>query len=117
MKDSDNTRIYTDVVMELLSSYVLANEGDNSYLSEFLMKTIHQDEEIAGPGFMPGMIFSSIIHLTLLLTIVCSITNESMMDVLSKYGLHYNKVRPMLANMPQLNPEFVNKIAKMFEEN
>lgn len=113
--DSKDKTLYTDVVMELLTSYILANEGDNSFLFDFITKTIHEDDTVAGPGFMPGMLFSAIIHLSLLLTVISAITDEPVTEVLSKYGLHYHKIRPHIEEMPQLNPEIVNKIARMFE--
>jgi hypothetical protein len=115
MQDFESKTLYTDVVMELLTSYILANEGDDSFLSELLMKSIHEDEDLEGPGLLPGLLFSSIIHLTLLITVISAMTEETPMQVISRYGLHYNKIRPMLAEMPQLHPNIVNKIAEMFE--
>lgn len=115
MKDFESKTLYTDIIMEMLTSYMLASEGESEFLQEFLLKTLHEDEDVSGPGLFPGLLFSAIIHLNLMIVVIAAMAEEDPLDVLSKYGIHYGRIRPRLLELPQLHPDVVNKIAEMFE--
>lgn len=110
--ENDKT-LYSDVMLQLLSAYMVSESMEDRLddVSTVLFQSI-EDEEIGGPGLLSGLIFASIIHMSLLLDIV-SMSNEcSKEDALRNYALSYSLNRDQLSELPQLNPSFVNEIMK-----
>jgi hypothetical protein len=112
-----NKQNYADMTLQILSAYISGDEAINFDLASSLMDSLYNDPDINGPGFLPGVFFASIIHMSLMLQILATTFEISKQDALSKYALSYENVRELIARMPQVHPSIVNEIVQYFEED
>jgi hypothetical protein len=118
MKDIDaNQQNYADMTLQILSAYLSGNEEINYDLATSLMDSLYSDPEINGPGFLPGVFFASIIHMSLMLQILATTFEIPKSDALSRYALSYEGVRDLIASMPQVHPKVVNEIVEHLRED
>lgn len=103
--------IYTDVVLELLTAYMIDKSHDSN-LSSDLMEIIRKDPVLSGKGLMQGLLFSSIIHMALMITLMALSTGKSREEVLSFYADTYRMTRHDVMKMPQVHPDFVNRLVE-----
>lgn len=101
--------IYADLVLELLTAYML-DKSDDSSLSTELMESVRKNSTLVGSGMMQGLVFSSIIHMALMITMFSIVTGRSRQDVLEMYAAGYQTMRDEVSLMPQVHPDFVNKL-------
>lgn len=111
MENSQHNDLYTDVMMELLSAYLLDKE-QNSKLSMELMEIVRKDPVMSGEGLMQGLLFSSIIHMSLMITLISLFTGKTREEVLTFYADAYRVSRDDVAKMPQVHPEVVNSLVE-----
>lgn len=101
---------YADVVLQVLSAY-LSSDDLNSYdLANEILDMHYSDPEISGPGFMPGVFFSSIVHMTLMLKILAMSNGISVQEALRKYAFSFEGIRDKVCQMPQVHPSIVNHV-------
>lgn len=112
-----NKQNYADMTLQILTAYLSGDEVIDFDLASAVMQSLFDDPEIGGPGFLPGLFFASIIHMSLLLQIIANTYNISKKEALSKYALSYEGVRSMVALMPQMYPSVVNEIVQHLKEN
>lgn len=108
---------YADMTLQILSAYLSENDSINFDLASSLMESLYNDPEINGPGFLPGVFFASIIHMSLMLQILATSFNISKQEALSTYALSYEGVRDLIARMPQVHPSIVNEIVEYLKED
>jgi hypothetical protein len=113
--ENEDKVLYTDIVLQLLSAY---NSGEEYRFDDvaLVINSLIDDEDIQGPGLMSGLLFASIIHMTLLINIISEKANLDREDVLKTYALSYNHHRSELAKLPQLDPEIVNYLVSRYYE-
>ena len=107
--------LYTDVMLQLLSAYNTSNEHRFENVAT-VIESLTEEGDIQGPGLLSGLIFASVLHMTMLLQVVseqCSVSKE---DALKMYALTYSTFRHELAQLPQLNPDIVNALMEKFYE-
>lgn len=112
MNEDTQKVLYTDVMLELLSAYLFSDEEGGKDLAIDLMESVRKDEILAGKGLMEGLVFSSVIHLALMITLFGLITGRSRKDVLQLYAMSYQMTRDSVSEMPQVHPEVVNKLVE-----
>lgn len=115
----ENDTLYTDIVMQLFSSFITTDAEDRGEYVQTILHSAITDPDVEGPGLLAGLLYASIIHMSLLLGTLSKITNKSREEILKDYALNYSKYRVELSNLPQLRPEFVNYLMFKFlnEEN
>jgi hypothetical protein len=101
--------IYTDLVLEILSAYLFAQK-DGEDLAAMVLHSIREDHKFEGKGLLEGLLFSSILHMAMMISFLSLSTGISNADVLKKYALVYKMTRDDVAKMPQVHPEFISKI-------
>jgi hypothetical protein len=111
-----NKENYADMTLQILSAYLSGDEVVDFDLASKVMDSLYNDPEINGPGFLPGLFFSSIIHMSLMLQILASVVGISKKESLSRYALSYEGVREMVALMPQVHPSVVNEIVEHLKD-
>jgi len=107
--------LYTDIVLELFSAYVLDDDSGPDDLSKMVMDAVRDDEKVSGPGLMEGLLFSCILHMAMIITFTSLKTGVPREEVLKTYALVYQSTKDSIAHMPQVHPEIVNKIVKDLE--
>lgn len=112
-----NEQNYADMTLQILSAYLSGDDAINFDLATTLMDSLYNDPEINGPGFLPGVFFASIIHMSLMLQIIATIVEVPKSEALSRYALSYEGVREMIASLPQVHPSVVNEIIEHFRED
>jgi hypothetical protein len=113
--ENEDKVLYTDVVLQLLSAYNTPSEYRFENVA-MVVDSLMEEGDIQGPGLMSGLIFASVLHMTMLLQVIsdqCSVSKE---DALKMYALTYSTFRHELAQLPQLNPDIVNELMKKFYE-
>jgi len=108
---------YTDIVLQVLSAYLSSEDMDSYDLANEVIETYHNDPKVSGPGMLPGLFFSSIIHMSLMLKILSGVNNISIQEALKKYALSYEGMRDMVCLMPQVHPSIVNEIIEKFQND
>ena len=106
--------IYTDIVLQILSLYVASREGHIEEESMDVIQSILLDEEVTGPGLMPGLVFAGPLHLYMILQVIGDMLNISTTDTLRMYASSYNQYRDNLLDLKNLDPSFVNMVADLF---
>lgn len=107
---SEDSQNYCDMVLQILTAYLSDNDHVNHDLAGQVMQSLFDDPEIQGPGFMPGLFFASMIHMSLLLNIL-SVTNDiTEREALSRYALSYASSRQYISTMPHIHPSVMNEI-------
>ena len=104
----ENETLYTDIVMQIFSVFINTNSNqDLEDLSEIITSSV-TDPNIAGPGILAGLLYASVVHMSLLLGTLSKTLGKERTEVLKNYALSYSQYRSELAKMPQLRPDFVN---------
>lgn len=112
MNKDTREELYTDVVLELLSAYLFSANGENDLLTYKLMESVRKDPVMSGKGLMEGLLFSSVIHMSLMITLFALVTGRTRQQVLELYAMSYQMTRDKVAEMPQVHPEIVNKLVE-----
>jgi len=107
--------LYTDIVLELFSAYVLDDNSSPDDMSRMVMDAVRDDDLVNGPGLMEGLLFSCILHMAMIITFTALKTGISRKEVLEQYALIYQGTKDSIACMPQVHPEIVNKIVQDLE--
>lgn len=107
--------LYTDVVLELLSAY-LYDDAKSKDLANAVMSSVRDSPVIGGKGLMEGLVFSSVVHMALMITLLALITGKPREEALKLYAMSYQMTRDTVAMMPQVHPEFVNKLIDQLED-
>ena len=109
--------LYTDVVMEMLSAYMLTPEDSHDDLIDSVMDSVKSNPNFPQEGLMQGMVFGGIVHLTLMLTYMAKTLGVPRDDILRHYAIVYKNVRHYVAQIPEVHPDVVSELArKMYEE-
>lgn len=108
--------LYTDVVLELFSAYVLDDDSAPDDLSSMVMEAVREDDLVNGPGLMEGLLFSCILHMAMIITFTALKTGMPRSEVLEQYALVYQSTKDSIANMPQVHPEIVNSLVEKLED-
>lgn len=103
--------IYTDVVMEMLTAYLLS-ESDDDNLIERVMTDIKTNPAFPDCGLMEGLVFSSIIHLSIMISYLSKTFGVSRQEILQHYALVYKGVREIVETLPEVHPDVVAEIAR-----
>lgn len=112
MIEDKHQELYTDVMLELLCAYLFSSDEDGKELTVELMETVRKDPVLAGRGLMEGLVFSSVIHMSLMMTLMAMMTGRTREDILRIYALSYQMTRDKVAEMPQVHPEIVNRLVE-----
>jgi len=112
--DEKSGDLFTDLVLELLTAYLLSNSNESRNLTMKVMDSVRSDDKFLESGFLEGMVFSSILHLSMMINYISLVTGKSNEEVLKRYALVYQMTKETIAKMPQVHPEFVAKIAEEF---
>ena len=104
--------LYTDIVLELFSAYVLDDNSSPDDMSRMVMDAVRDDDLVNGPGLMEGLLFSCILHMAMIITFTALKTGISRKEVLEQYALIYQGTKDSIACMPQVHPEIVNRIVE-----
>jgi len=116
MNDSSEQEVlYTDIVLELLTAYLYDKGNGDKELSDVVMEGVRSHPVLNGKGLMEGLLFSSIIHLALMITVFAITTNQSREEVLKKYAMSYQLTRDTVSTMTQVHPEIVNALLEKLE--
>jgi hypothetical protein len=108
--------LYTDIVLELFSAYVLDDDSTPDDLSSMVMEAVREDDLVNGPGLMEGLLFSCILHMAMIITFTALKTGIHRSEVLEQYALVYQSTKDSIANMPQVHPEIVNSLVQRLED-
>ena len=108
--------LYTDIVLELFSAYVLDDDSTPDDLSSMVMEAVREDDLVNGPGLMEGLLFSCILHMAMLITFTALKTGMSRKEVLEQYALVYQSTKDSISHMPQVHPEIVNSLVQRLED-
>lgn len=104
--------LYTDIVLELFSAYVLDDDSSPDDLSKIIMDAVRDDPKVFGPGLMEGLLFSCILHMAMIITFVSLKMGVSRKEALETYALVYQSTKDSISSMPQVHPEIVNRIVE-----
>ncbi|MEY2912217.1 MAG: hypothetical protein RLZZ184_1526 [Cyanobacteriota bacterium] len=107
-----NDELYTDIALQMLTAYLTGDKETTQGLIEGYASSNDDD-----PVFMPGVIFASILHMSILLSAIAESTNISTEEALMYYAGIYNlQFREQMAKIPALHQdlakEMYNKIAR-----
>ena len=108
--------LYTDIVLELFSAYVLDDDSTPDDLSSMVMEAVREDDLVNGPGLMEGLLFSCILHMAMIITFTALKTGMSRKEVLEQYALVYQSTKDSISHMPQVHPEIVNSLVQRLED-
>lgn len=104
--------IYTDLVLQLLTAF--SNSDTESPHS--IIKMINDNDEFYGEGFFPGVVYASLIHMSLMIACIGQALNVDRQSALRHYALTYGMNREQFKEIPGLNPKFVTAIMKRILE-
>jgi len=108
--------LYTDIVLELFSAYVLDDDSTPDDLSSMVMEAVREDDLVNGPGLMEGLLFSCILHMAMIITFTALKTGMPRSEVLEQYALVYQSTKDSISHMPQVHPEIVNSLVQRLED-
>jgi len=108
--------LYTDIVLELFSAYVLDDDSTPDDLSSMVMEAVREDDLVNGPGLMEGLLFSCILHMAMIITFTALKTGMTRKEVLEQYALVYQSTKDSISHMPQVHPEIVNSLVQRLED-
>jgi len=108
--------LYTDIVLELFSAYVLDDDSTPDDLSSMVMEAVREDDLVNGPGLMEGLLFSCILHMAMIITFTALKTGMTRKEVLERYALIYQSTKDSISHMPQVHPEIVNSLVQKLED-
>lgn len=108
--------LYTDIVLELFSAYVLDDDSTPDDLSSMVMDAVREDDLVNGPGLMEGLLFSCILHMAMIITFTALKTGMPRSEVLEQYALVYQNTKDSISHMPQVHPEIVNSLVQRLED-
>jgi hypothetical protein len=106
--------LYTDIVLELLSAYFY-DDGSSHDLANAVMTSVRDNPVLNGKGLMEGLVFSSVVHMALMITLLALITDRPREEALKLYAMSYQSTRETVSMMPQVHPEFVNRLINELE--
>lgn len=112
---NDHEDIYTDLVLEILSAYIFAERGGEDIVARVL-ENIRQEHKFECKGLVEGLLFSSILHMTMMIAFISLTTGMSNTEILRRYALVYKMTRDDVFKMPQVHPEFISKIVDRNEK-
>lgn len=107
--------LYTDIVLELLTAYMYDKGNGDKDLADVVMEGVRKNPVLNGKGLMEGLLFSSILHLALMVTVFGVVTGQKREAILQQYAMAYQLTRDNVSNMPQVHPEIVNALLERFE--
>lgn len=109
-----NDELYTDIALQLLSAYV---NGDKEATSDLINGYASSNDD--DPTFMPGVIFASLMHLSILLSAIAESTNITINEALTYYATVYNmQFREHMAKIPALHQNLAKEMyEKLLKEN
>jgi hypothetical protein len=108
---SENNTLYTDMVLELMSSWV----SGSTDIVETVVKSI-SSEVGDNDTVMTGLLFGALLHIGILVSKLASSTGDEMDKVWSDYLLDYNSgIRKSMTQIPVLHPEIALKISKAMD--
>jgi len=108
--------LYTDIVLELFSAYVLDDDSTPDDLSSMVMEAVREDDLVNGPGLMEGLLFSCILHMAMIITFTALKTGMTRKEALEQYALVYQSTKDSISHMPQVHPEIVNSLVQRLED-
>jgi hypothetical protein len=112
MTEDKHQELYTDVMLELLSAYLFSTDSSGRDLTIQLMESVRKDPVLSGKGMMEGLVFSSVIHMSLMITLMAMMLGLGREDILKLYAMSYQMTRDKVALMPQVHPEIVNRLVE-----
>lgn len=105
-----NDELYTDIALQLLTAYASNDNEATHNLIEGYAKSSDDD-----PTFMPGLIFASMMHMTVLLRSIAEATNVPVEEVLIQYAATYNlHIRKEMAQIPALHQNYAKEMYNQF---
>lgn len=101
-----NDELYTDIALQMLSAYV---NGDKEATSELINGyALSNDDD---PTFMPGLIFASMMHLSILLSAIAEASDIPVNEALRHYATIYNmQFREEMAKIPALHQDLAKEM-------
>jgi hypothetical protein len=109
---SENDTLYTDMVLELMSSWV----SGSTDIVETVVKSI-SSEVGDNDTVMTGLLFGALLHIGILVSRLASATGDEMDKVWGDYLLDYNSgIRKNMTQIPVLHPEIALKLAKAMDQ-
>lgn len=111
MSDSYDKPLYTDVLLEMASAFI-NREDTNTMKTAIAM--IFDDEQINGPGMMPGLIYAGILHFIWSLGTLSQFLGISIEEAIMLYSKMYFEARDNISQMITLRPEFVDMITSFY---
>lgn len=107
---SIDDELYTDIALQLLTAYAT---NDNKATSELINGYASSNDD--DPTFMPGLIFASMMHMTVLLSSIAEATNLSIEEALMHYAATYNlHIRKEMAEIPALHQGYAKEMYTNF---
>jgi len=109
-----NDELYTDIALQMLSAYV---NGDKEATSDLINGYASSNDD--DPTFMPGLIFASMMHLSILLSAIAEASDISIDEALRHYATVYNmQFREQMAKIPALHQDLAKEMyAKILKES
>lgn len=112
MSDSYGKPLYTDVLLEMAAAFI--DRGDTETMKS-AVAMIFDDEEINGPGMMPGLIYAGLLHFVWSLDTLSQLLGMSMEEAFQLHSRMYFESRDNISQMVTLRPEFVDMITDFYQ--
>jgi hypothetical protein len=101
-----NDELYTDIALQMLVAYI---NGDSSTTTSLINGYALTNEE--DPTFMPGLIFASMMHMSILLSSIAEAVDISIQEALGHYATTYNlHLREEMAKIPALHQDIAKEM-------
>jgi hypothetical protein len=109
---SENDTLYTDMVLEIMSSWVTGNMNIIQTVVDSISSELGDNDTV-----MTGLLFGALLHIGVLVSKLATNTGEDMDKVWADYLLDYNSgIRKNMTRIPVLHPEIALKIAKSMDQ-
>jgi hypothetical protein len=109
---SENNTLYTDMVLEIMSSWVTGSTNIIETVVESIASEVGDNDTV-----MTGLLFGALLHMGVLVSKLASTMGEDMDKVWSEYLLEYSSdIRKNMTRIPVLHPEIALKIANSMDK-
>jgi len=98
--------LYTDIALQMLVAYINGDaETTNSLINGYSLT--NEDD----PTFMPGVMFASMMHMSILLSSIAEAVDITIQEALGHYATTYNlHLREQMAKIPALHQDIAKEL-------